>query len=139
MGPQLYSCGNKNMMLLSLLTLEMLQWGHNFTVAEIPEPLRSMLLEYCASMGPQLYSCGNPKIAKHHKICKNSFNGATTLQLRKFPAGDEDMRLADVELQWGHNFTVAEMKGCKPTSVSVNICFNGATTLQLRKLSMEAK
>ena len=74
------SAGAKNW----LLPGELLQWGHNFTVAEMPIVRIENYTHTQASMGPQLYSCGNNVKLWQGRAESRSFNGATTLQLRKW-------------------------------------------------------
>ena len=59
MGPQLYRCGNTASGTILALTLQWLQWGRNFIVAEMRHHLHKSQDRPNASMGPQLYRCGN--------------------------------------------------------------------------------
>ena len=63
---------------------ETLQWGRNFIVAEIQQKKIKEFVRTMASMGPQLYRCGN-------RIVNPMMYGIL------------------IELQWGRNFIVAEM------------------------------
>ena len=107
MGPQLYSCGNLDPCKRCNYHA-VLQWGHNFTVAEIAHHTLQFLIHLIASMGPQLYSCGNSCV-------------------------DMSLCHASIRLQWGHNFTVAEIADMDKKLNYLTQRFNGATTLQLRK------
>ena len=59
-------------------------------------------------MGPQLYGCGNKNTDQIWRKKTGSFNGAATLRLRKSSAIPLDTP-ATTWLQWGRNFTVAEI------------------------------
>ena len=59
-------------------------------------------------MGPQLYRCGNA-------------------------SQDDTAAIAELSLQWGRNFIVAEIDGHQLNFFWVEACFNGAATLSLRK------
>ena len=60
-------------------------------------------------MGPQLYRCGNELTTQQPAQSHCSFNGAATLSLRKYVAWPY-AHGAFVELQWGRNFIVAEIR-----------------------------
>ena len=83
MGPQLYRCGNVMSPLAALASMDLLQWGRNFIVAETIPSVHTVRHRHNASMGPQLYRCGNR---------------AVWLSLPFTPTS----------LQWGRNFIVAE-------------------------------
>ena len=132
MGPQLYSCGNYSVIpvhvwhwvsfngattlqlrkfadagLLSCPT-QLLQWGHNFTVAEMPPLGKKITIHDAASMGPQLYSCGNAQAATKVNINPDASMGPQLYSCGNYGVSDTDHAI-DLLLQWGHNFTVAEI------------------------------
>ena len=131
MGPQLCSCGNTASG-YTRPTLEPLQWGRNFAVAETPCRQSGRRHKDTASMGPQLCSCGNSMPAVPTRSPIHRFNGAATLQLRKPESVRSGSRRYN-RLQWGRNFAVAETSPVIMRSDSTPTCFNGAATLQLRK------
>ena len=60
-------------------------------------------------MGPQLYSCGNTACANPLGSHTTRFNGAAILSLRKLMSHYSHTDKA-MELQWGRNFIVAEIR-----------------------------
>ncbi len=59
MGPQLFSYGNSVIQRMVDEYLNVLQWGHNFSVMEIKYIEVQYFNDIEASMGPQLFSYGN--------------------------------------------------------------------------------
>ena len=111
MGPQLYRCGNAISKFRNPVEEFELQWGCNFIVAGI--------CHVTACLPPYLQ--------------KRCFNGAATSLLRKYniltTAG-----MAEMGLQWGRSFIVAEIPSFPAWSPGWSPRFNGAATLSLRKL-----
>ena len=133
MGPQLYRCGNKPLLMphlyvllrfngaatlslrkfaeytVTLVSERRLQWGRNFIVAEMWQHWNSYTLRVIrASMGPQLYRCGNQ--GPNTSSCIQNY----TLQWGRNFIVAEICRIGDTlhtfdRLQWGRNFIVAEM------------------------------
>ena len=132
MGPQLYRCGNpmrlmtmpmmtpcfngaatlslRKLMspLAALASMDLLQWGRNFIVAET-------VWRRASPRGIDMLQWGR------------NFIVAETVWRRASPRGI-DM------LQWGRNFIVAETRVILLEMGNQHIRFNGAATLSLRKL-----
>jgi len=109
------------------------------------------------SMGPRLFSRGNWSHNPSVHMGIRTFNGAATLQSRKwynrlrrpptlsspsmgprlFSRGNPMFRLIPnprrINLQWGRDSSVAEMRRASARSVAPGCAFNGAATLQSRK------
>ncbi len=157
MGPRLFSRGNDFIKLTSDLLLFVLQWGRDSSVAEMTTRKDGVSADGKASMGPRLFSRGNCHSGTHRRFPDTRFNGAATLQSRKWSLGkvlrsytDECFNGAATlqsrkwppregapskagKLQWGRDSSVAEIENQPRNGVPLDKGFNGAATLQSRK------
>ncbi len=132
MGPRLFSRGNVGCFGDGGTGDLGLQWGRDFSAAEITSSTPPIAGPSAASMGPRLFSRGNSTGWQATPTARGRFNGAATFQPRKYsplPRADPlhrsfngaatfqprkcqpavCVRAVRLTLQWGRDFSAAEI------------------------------